>query len=105
LLSAAKFVLGNSSSGLLEAPSFGIPTLNIGPRQNGRPKANSVIDLECEESEIIDGIDKITTEAHLSTQLSIENPYGNPGASLKIVDILEACNFEGLLPKRFTDAN
>ena len=105
LLSAAKFVLGNSSSGLLEAPSFGIPTLNIGPRQNGRPKANSVIDLDCEESEIIDGIKKVTTEAHSSTQLNIENPYGNPGASVKIVEILEACNFEELLPKRFTDAN
>jgi UDP-N-acetylglucosamine 2-epimerase len=105
LLSGAKFVLGNSSSGLLEAPSFKVPTINVGKRQDGRPRAKSVIDVECEEIQIITAIQSVIAHADLTSSQSIENPYGNPGASEKITDILSAYDFESLLPKRFIDSN
>jgi UDP-N-acetylglucosamine 2-epimerase len=97
--------LGNSSSGLLEAPSFKVPTINVGKRQDGRPRAKSVIDVECEEIQIITAIQSVIAHADLTSLQSIENPYGNPGASEKITDILSAYDFESLLPKRFIDSN
>ena len=105
LLAGAKFVLGNSSSGLLEAPYFKIPTVNVGKRQDGRPRAKSVIDVNCEESEIVIGIERAITDSDSSTLQETDNPYGHPGASERITDILEACEFGGLLPKRFNDGN
>lgn len=105
LLAGAKFVLGNSSSGLLEAPSLKVPTVNIGNRQDGRPRAESVIDVDCEVIQIVKAIERATSEANTLTIQHTENPYGSPGASMKITDILEACQFDELLPKIFIDAN
>jgi GDP/UDP-N,N'-diacetylbacillosamine 2-epimerase (hydrolysing) len=105
LLSGAKFVLGNSSSGLLEAPSFTVPTINVGKRQDGRPRAKSVIDVECDEIQIINGIQSVIAREDVSSLQIAENPYGKPGASKKITDILCTYDFEALLPKRFLDAN
>ncbi len=105
LLSGAKFVLGNSSSGLLEAPSFKVPTINVGKRQDGRPRAKSVIDVECDETQIVNGIRSVIAHEDLPSLQSIENPYGNPGASRRITDIICTYDFEALLPKRFLDAN
>jgi UDP-hydrolysing UDP-N-acetyl-D-glucosamine 2-epimerase len=105
LLAEATFILGNSSSGLLEAPYLKVPTINVGERQNGRPRANSVIDVICDEMAIIEGIERVTAGVNLSNLSDIENPYGYPGASAKIVGILEECEFDNLLPKRFIDAN
>jgi len=105
LLSGAKFVLGNSSSGLLEAPSFKVPTINVGNRQDGRPRAKSVIDVECDETQIVNGIQSVIAHEDLPSLQSIENPYGNPGASRRITDIIATYDFEALLPKRLLDAN
>jgi UDP-N-acetylglucosamine 2-epimerase len=105
LLSGAKFVLGNSSSGLLEAPSLKVPTVNVGKRQDGRPRAKSVVDVECDEIQIVNGIQSVIAHAGVPSLQSMENPYGNPGASKKITDILGTYDFEALLPKRFLDAN
>lgn len=105
LLSGALFVLGNSSSGLLEAPSFGVPTLNIGTRQNGRPRAASVIDLDWDENQIVTAIETLTSTGDLTRFENLENPYGKPGASEKIVDILSSCNFDELLPKEHFERN
>ena len=104
LVREAQFVLGNSSSGLLEVPSFGVPTINIGTRQTGRPRAQSVIDVECEENQIINAIESVILAANSSALLSKANPYGSPGASRKIIEILETFDFNELLPKKFYDA-
>lgn len=104
LLSKAKFVLGNSSSGLLEAPFFGLPTINIGHRQDGRPRASTVFDVECSEISITRAIKKLLSlQSHAGTQLT-QNPYGTPGACKKITEILTSTDFGKLLPKKFIDA-
>jgi GDP/UDP-N,N'-diacetylbacillosamine 2-epimerase (hydrolysing) len=105
LLSGAKFVLGNSSSGLLEAPSFNVPTINVGKRQDGRPRAKSVVDVDCDETQIVNGIQSVIAQEGAPSFQGIENPYGNPGASKRITDILETYDLDTLLPKRFLDAN
>ncbi len=105
LIRGAQFVLGNSSSGILEAPSCGVPTINIGSRQAGRPRAQSVIDVGCEENQIISAINGVISTVNSPANRNVENPYGLPGASNRIVEILETCEFEKLLPKKFFDRN
>lgn len=105
LLSIAKFVLGNSSSGLLEAPSLKVATINIGSRQNGRPKADSIIDVECTESAIKSGILRAQSHEFQSLLATVNNPYGQPGASQKILNILQELEYGRLLPKKFFDGN
>lgn len=103
LLSMAKFVLGNSSSGLLEAPSLKVATINVGSRQDGRPRADSVIDVECEESAIKAGIERSQSNEFQSLLATVNSPYGKPGASQKILKALQELEYEKLLPKRFFD--
>ena len=105
LLSGAKFVLGNSSSGLLEAPSFKVPTINVGNRQDGRPRAKTVIDVDCEVTSIKDAIALVTSEPFMQQLSDVTNPYGPLGASERISVIIEGENLENLLPKRFFDAS
>lgn len=96
-------VVGNSSSGLLEVPSFRKPTVNIGDRQRGRIKAASVIDCEPHRTSIQAAIDKAFSVEFRTSLALVENPYGSGGASEKIVQILETIEFDGLLKKRFCD--
>jgi GDP/UDP-N,N'-diacetylbacillosamine 2-epimerase (hydrolysing) len=96
-------VVGNSSSGLLEVPSFRKPTVNIGDRQRGRIKAASVIDCEPHRASIQAAIDKALSVEFRTSLASVQNPYGSGGASEKIVRILETIEFDGLLKKRFCD--
>jgi len=84
-LSALKFLslmIGNSSSGLVEAPSFSLPVVNIGNRQKGRMRGKNVFDVDCISSEIIKGI-----ESSMNWDRSIPcfNPYGDGNASSKIL--------------------
>lgn len=96
-------VVGNSSSGLLEVPSFKIPTVNIGDRQKGRLKADSVIDCNPEERQITASINKaISAEFKKSCKLA-KNPYGEGGASEIILQKLEKVDFRTLLKKEFFD--
>jgi GDP/UDP-N,N'-diacetylbacillosamine 2-epimerase (hydrolysing) len=104
LVREAQFVLGNSSSGLLEVPSYGVPTINIGTRQAGRPRAQSVIDVELNEPSIYQGVLRATSEDFLRSIKEVENPYGEPGAGTRILEILEVLNYTELLPKKFFDA-
>lgn len=104
LLSGAKFVLGNSSSGLLEAPSFKVPTINVGTRQDGRPRANSVIDVECDETSITEAVSRALSEDFLCSIENLQNPYGQPGASAKISDILASLDDSKLLPKNYFES-
>lgn len=96
-------VIGNSSSGLAEVPSFKKGTINIGERQRGRLKATSVIDCEPERKSIRMALEHLFS-AKFQTMLSVvENPYGNGGASEAIVRRLESQSFDNLLKKRFYD--
>lgn len=96
-------VIGNSSSGLLEAPSFKISTVNIGERQSGRVKAISVIDCKIQKKQIIKSIKKACSKKFKIKISSTTNPYGNGGASKKIINILENKNFINLNKKIFFD--
>lgn len=105
-LSALKhmdLVLGNSSSGLTEAPSFNIPTINIGDRQNGRIKAQSVIDCEPNENSISKAIERAFSNSFSAKLKETRNPYGEGGASKKIVSKLKEVDLTNILKKSFYD--
>ncbi|MDB5599496.1 MAG: hypothetical protein JWN71_1540 [Xanthobacteraceae bacterium] len=93
-------VVGNSSSGLYEAPSFGVPTVNIGDRQKGRLRAASVIDCPAERNAIGDAVQAALARGRRPT----ENPYGDGHASERIVTVLKSlADPRQVLVKRFMD--
>jgi GDP/UDP-N,N'-diacetylbacillosamine 2-epimerase (hydrolysing) len=96
-------VIGNSSSGLAEAPSFKIGTVNIGERQNGRIQASSVLNCEASETQIIKAIEDMYSDAFQSRLKTTVNPYGTGGSSARITEILKEVNLEGLIMKSFND--
>lgn len=96
-------VVGNSSSGLLEAPSFHIGTINIGHRQSGRPRAESVIDCNGDPQHIAQALQTLYSEEFRAGLPGVVNPYGDGGASRKIVAELENMDFSILLKKSFFD--
>jgi len=98
-------ILGNSSSGLLEAPTLRVPTINIGDRQKGRTKANSVIDCKPKKKKILKKLKKILDNNLFLRPNDFKNPYGNGGASEKIVNILEKIDYNSLLKKKFYKNN
>lgn len=105
-LSALQFVdavVGNSSSGLAEAPSFKIGTINIGDRQKGRIKAESVIDCKSDKVSILEAFDKLYSVEFQNSLSNIKNPYGNGCASQKIVEVLKNVNLGNILKKSFYD--
>lgn len=90
-LSALKYcslVIGNSSSGLVEAPSFGMPIINIGERQKGRLQATSVINCEPNEESIINSIKYALSSSYKESHKSVVNPYGDGQTSEKVVETL-----------------
>jgi len=96
-------VVGNSSSGLAEVPSFKKGTINIGDRQRGRIQANSVIDCEPERQAISAALAHLFSD-EFHRKLSVtKNPYGNGGASEAIIKTLEEQPLNNLLKKRFYD--
>lgn len=105
-LSALQYVdavVGNSSSGLIEAPSFKIGTINIGERQKGRIKADSVIDCEPKKEDIVAALQKRYSASFQACLSSVVNPYGNGGASANIFETLRAMPLNNILKKRFHD--
>ena len=94
-------VVGNSSSGIAEVPSFHKGTINIGDRQRGRLRAASVIDCAADRASISKAIKHLLSPRFQATLLSVDNPYGNGGASAAIVKILEKQSFDNLLKKHF----
>lgn len=91
-------VIGNSSSGIIEAPSFGIPTINIGDRQRGRVRADSVIDIDGRISSIRNAIKKSFSASFRQSCRNIKNPYGNGESAKKITSILKKITIP--LPKK-----
>ena len=107
-LSAIKYcsmVIGNSSSGLLEAPSFGIPTVNIGDRQKGRLQASSIINCEPMHGSIRQALDLALSEKFVQKAKKTVNPYGNGDTSNKVVDTIKEylINHKINLKKKFYD--
>ena len=94
-------VVGNSSSGIIEAPSFKKGTINIGDRQRGRLKAESVIDCEPSSSGIREAFKKLFSANFQKNLQKIINPYGKGGSSEKILNILEEDFSNMNLKKRF----
>lgn len=90
LLKMSSVIVGNSSSGIIEAPSFGIPAVNIGSRQKGRQKGENVIDTGYNTGEIVAAINiALYDEVFKRKVKTAINPYGNGNSSKKIVEILE----------------
>ena len=100
-LSYVDFIIGNSSSGLLEAPSMKIGTINLGNRQIGRPRAISVLDIDFHQPAIEAAIRRIVSLDFKNSLKDCKNPYGEAGASRKILNILEEIDFNNMLPKSF----
>lgn len=96
-LKYAKAVVGNSSSGIIEVPSFGIPTLNIGDRQKGRLAADSVVNCGTSKEEILEGLEKVL---HSEFQ-NIVNPYEGKNTTADILHVLKSYPLEGLIQKSF----
>ena len=103
-LSALKYVsatVGNSSSGIIEVPSFGIPTLNIGDRQKGRIAAKSVVNCGTDKTSIVAGLRKILSSNYSCK--GVANPYEGKNTAEEIVKILQTYPLEGLINKEFYD--
>lgn len=103
LLGEVDGVVGNSSSGLAEAPSFGIGTVNIGDRQAGRLKASSVIDCDPTRDGIAQALRRLRDADFVASLADTVNPYGRGGAGPAIVDVLRTVSLDGLVKKRFHD--
>ena len=102
-LSHISIVIGNSSSGLVEAPSFKLPTINIGDRQKGRLRATSVIDCAPNTADILNAI-TISQSPEFQGKLELTiNPYGEGNSSARIVEVLENIQLEDILKKKFYD--
>lgn len=90
-------VVGNSSSGIIEAPSFSKPTINIGNRQKGRMQATSVLNVNVNEPAILAALEKVKQRKNED----ITNPYGTGNTAIKILAALAKINVNSLLPKPF----
>lgn len=97
----AAAVIGNSSSGLIEAPAIGVPSVNIGERQRGRLCAPSVVSCGNAPQQIEKAIEKALSAQMQEIAARKETPYGAGGASHKIKEILKSSDLDGILFKRF----
>jgi len=103
LLRIANSVIGNSSSGMIEAPALRLPTVNIGDRQKGRLRAASVVDCSPDATDIRLAIERVLDPAFTSGLPAIVSVYGAGNASSQIVDILTTTRLDGIMKKHFVD--
>jgi GDP/UDP-N,N'-diacetylbacillosamine 2-epimerase (hydrolysing) len=96
-------VVGNSSSGLIEVPSFKKGTINIGDRQRGRIQADSVINCEPTQANIASALARLYSADFQARLHKVINPYGEGGASEQIISTVKAISLEGILKKKFYD--
>lgn len=102
-LQFVKAAVGNSSSGIIEVPSFGIPTLNIGDRQKGRLSSKSVVNCGTSTDEVIAGLKLCLSEEMQKAAKTYENPYAKPGTANLIYQELKNVELAGLNLKTFYD--
>jgi GDP/UDP-N,N'-diacetylbacillosamine 2-epimerase (hydrolysing) len=107
-LSAMQFVdavVGNSSSGIIEVPFFKIPTINIGDRQKGRVRCDSIIDCSPDRKSIKNAVKKVYSKPFLLKISKMVLPYGNGNAAKLITSELKKVDFSNLLKKNFMILN
>ncbi len=102
-LQFVKVAVGNSSSGIIEVPSFGIPTLNIGDRQKGRLASKSVVNCGTSKDEVIAGLKLCLSEEMQKAAKTYENPYAKPDTANLIYQELKNVELVGLNLKTFYD--
>lgn len=103
-MNIASLVIGNSSSGIIEAPSFQVPTINIGDRQKGRVQAQSVINCSPDKESIQKAIETAFSDSFQTHLETVENPYGEGLVSDKIVEVIEEYLKESIsIKKSFYD--
>ena len=103
LMRQADVVVGNSSSGLIEAPAVGVPTVNIGDRQRGRLRAPSVIDCLPEREAVAAAVDRALSPEWREIAARAVSPYGKGDASRRIAETLATVPLDGILFKHFVD--
>ncbi len=101
LLRCADLLVGNSSSGIMEAASFALPAVNVGIRQRGRERARNVLDAEATQSSILDRIRVARSREFRCSLAGMENPYGDGHAAERIAQVIASVPLnEKLLRKR-----
>lgn len=98
-------VVGNSSSGIIEVPSFKTATINIGDRQKGRVQAESIINTTVSEIEILQAFEKTKSKEFKEIIKHSVNPYGDGETTKKIMEVLRKVNLEDFGTKKFYDLN
>ncbi len=96
-------VVGNSSSGLIEAPSFKIGVVNIGDRQRGRIRAGNVIDCAPDQGGILDAMHSLFSQEFQDGLEQVVNPYGDGGVAEKVLAVIRDYPLDGILKKSFFD--
>ena len=96
-------MIGNSSSGIIEMPTFKKATINLGFRQSGRLYPKSVINVEFEEEKILKAINKVYSKEFIRLLKKIKNPYENKNSSDKILKILKRIDLKKIKVKEFID--
>jgi GDP/UDP-N,N'-diacetylbacillosamine 2-epimerase (hydrolysing) len=98
-------VVGNSSSGIIEAPCFNVPTVNVGDRQKGRVRAESVIDCSPDKDSFMSALVKaLSIEFKIKIQETI-NPYEKANTAHTIIGILKKVDLQNIIKKQFYDNN
>lgn len=105
LLKSAIVMVGNSSSGVIEAPSFELPVVNISDRQKGRVRVKNVIDVPvCEKNRIVTAINAAISKEFRDSLKELENPHGKGNASERILNLLKTITLgEKIIKKTFYD--
>jgi UDP-hydrolysing UDP-N-acetyl-D-glucosamine 2-epimerase len=104
LMSHAAAMVGNSSSGIVEAASFRLPVVNVGSRQRGRFHDRNVVDVDCEGAAILKAVRQVTRPSFLCGLSGLTNPYGDGRAAETIVRILKNIPLDrALIQKKFYD--
>ena len=96
-------VVGNSSSGIVEVPSFGVPTLNIGDRQKGRLAAESVVNCGTDKDSILYGLNKVLSTEFQDYCKIVENPYGKENTAEEIFKVISSYPLNNIIQKHFYD--
>ncbi len=103
-LNQAAVMLGNSSSGILEAPSFGLPVVNIGDRQRGRVRAANVLDVPPDFGDVRGALERALAPGFRASLAGMRNPYGDGRAAPRVAQVVAETPLDGrLLAKRFED--
>jgi UDP-N-acetylglucosamine 2-epimerase (non-hydrolysing)/GDP/UDP-N,N'-diacetylbacillosamine 2-epimerase (hydrolysing) len=103
VLQFVKAVVGNSSSGIAEAPSFGIPTINIGDRQKGRIQAASIVNCSADYQDIKHAFDIALSDSFLQSVRTVKNPYEKKDTAKHVFEVIKTFPLENLCKKEFHD--